>query len=88
MFMCHDYKASDRDDYAWETTIGAERAGNIHVHEEVTEDEFVKMRNDRDATLVMPKLILPSVQVNMRAGKLPPAEDNGIHYLKIPINAL
>jgi hypothetical protein len=58
------------------------------VHEEVTEDEFVKMRNDRDATLVMPKLILPSVQVNMRAGKLPPAEDNGIHYLKIPINAL
>jgi len=58
------------------------------VHEGVTEDEFVKMRNDRDATLAMPKLILPSVQVNMRGGKLPPAEDNGIHYLKIPINAL
>jgi len=88
MFMCHDYKTSDRDDYAWETTIGAERAGNIHVHEGVSEDEFVKMRNDRDATLAMPKLILPSVQVNMRGGKLPPAEDNGIHYLKIPINAL
>ncbi|MBD9446636.1 MULTISPECIES: MBL fold metallo-hydrolase [unclassified Rhizobium] len=88
MFMCHDYKASKRDDYAWETTIGAERTGNIHVHEGVTEDDFVKMRNDRDATLAMPKLILPSVQVNMRGGKLPPAEDNGIHYLKIPINAL
>jgi glyoxylase-like metal-dependent hydrolase (beta-lactamase superfamily II) len=88
MFMCHDYKAPDRGDYAWETTIGAERAGNIHVHEGVSEDEFVKMRNDGDATLAIPKLILPSVQVNMRGGKLPPAEDNGIHYLKIPINAL
>ncbi|CCM75300.1 MBL fold metallo-hydrolase [Rhizobium mesoamericanum] len=88
MFLCHDYKAPERDDYAWETTVGAERTGNIHVHEGVSENEFVKMRNERDATLAMPKLLLPSVQVNMRAGKLPPAEDNGIHYLKIPINAL
>ncbi|WP_028744789.1 MBL fold metallo-hydrolase [Rhizobium mesoamericanum] len=88
MFLCHDYKAPGRDHYAWETTVGAERAGNIHVHEGVSENEFVKMRNERDATLAMPKLILPSVQVNMRAGKLPAAEDNGIHYLKIPINAL
>ncbi|OCJ16450.1 MBL fold metallo-hydrolase [Rhizobium sp. AC44/96] len=88
MFMCHDYKAHGRDHYAWETTVGAERDGNVHVHEGVTEDEFVTMRNARDATLAMPKLILPSVQVNMRGGKLPPAEDNGVQYLKIPINAL
>ncbi len=88
MFMCHDYKAPGRDDYAWETTVGAERTGNIHVRDGVSEDEFVKMRTERDATLAMPKLILPSVQVNMRAGKLPPAEDNGVQYLKIPVNAL
>ncbi|ENN88569.1 beta-lactamase [Rhizobium freirei PRF 81] len=88
MFMCHDYKAPGRDDYAWETTVAAQRSGNIHVHDGVTEDAFVKMRNDRDATLAMPKLILPSVQVNMRGGKLPPAEDNGVHYLKIPVNVL
>ncbi|AYG63615.1 MBL fold metallo-hydrolase [Rhizobium jaguaris] len=88
MFMCHDYKAPGREDYAWETTVGAERTGNIHVHDGVTEEEFVKMRRDRDATLAMPRLILPSVQVNMRGGKLPPAEDNGVQYLKIPVNAL
>lgn len=88
MFLCHDYKAPGRDDYAWETTVEAERTGNIHVHEGVGEDEFVRMRNERDATLSMPKLILPSVQVNMRGGKLPPAEDNGVQYLKIPLNAL
>lgn len=88
MFMCHDYKAPGRDDYVWETTVAAQRAGNVHVHEGVTEDEFVAMRDARDATLAMPKLILPSVQVNMRAGKLPPPEDNGIQYLKIPVNAL
>ncbi|MBP1849154.1 MBL fold metallo-hydrolase [Rhizobium halophytocola] len=86
MFMCHDYKAPGRDDYAWETTVGTERTENVHVHEGVSEDEFVTMRNERDATLSMPKLILPSVQVNMRGGKLPPAEDNGVQYLKIPIN--
>lgn len=88
MFMCHDYKAPGRDDYAWETTVGAERAGNIHVHDGVSKDEFVAMRNARDATLSMPKLILPSVQVNMRGGQMPPAEDNGVHYLKIPVNTL
>jgi glyoxylase-like metal-dependent hydrolase (beta-lactamase superfamily II) len=88
MFLCHDYKAPDRDHYAWETTVGAERTGNIHVRDGVSEDEFYKMRTERDATLAMPKLILPSVQVNMRAGQLPPAEDNGVQYLKIPLNTL
>jgi glyoxylase-like metal-dependent hydrolase (beta-lactamase superfamily II) len=88
MFMCHDYKAPGRDHYAWETTVRAERTGNIHVHEGVSEDAFYKMRTARDATLGMPKLILPSVQVNMRGGKLPPAEDNGVQYLKIPVNVL
>ncbi len=88
MFMCHDYKAPGRDNYAWETTVGAERTSNVHVHDGVSEDEFVAMRNARDATLSMPKLILPSVQVNMRGGQMPPAEDNGVHYLKIPVNAL
>lgn len=88
LFMCHDYKAPDRDDYAWETTVAVERTSNVHVREGVSEDEFVEMRNARDATLGMPRLILPSVQVNMRAGNLPPTEDNGVSYLKIPLNAL
>jgi hypothetical protein len=86
--MCHDYKAPNRDRYAWETTVAEERSSNIHVRDGVSEDEFVEMRNARDATLDMPRLILPSVQVNMRAGNLPPAEDNGVSYLKIPLNAL
>ena len=88
LFMCHDYKAPGRDDYRWETTVAEERENNVHVHEGVTESEFVKFRTERDATLSMPKLILPSVQINMRAGLLPPAEDNGNRYLKIPLNAL
>lgn len=88
VFLCHDYKAPGRDEFAWETTIGEERRKNIQIHEGVTEAEFVAMREARDATLNMPKLILPSVQVNMRAGKLPPAEDNGVHYLKLPVDAL
>ena len=88
LFMCHDYKAPGRDFYAWETTVAEERAKNIHVHDGVSEAEFVKMRTERDKTLAMPVLILPSVQVNMRAGLLPPPEDNGISYLKIPIDAL
>ncbi len=88
LFLCHDYKAPGRDSYAWETTVGAERKSNVHVHEGVTEDEFVAMRTARDATLSMPKLILPSVQVNMRGGHLPPPEDNGQRYLKLPVNAL
>jgi len=88
LFMCHDYKAPGRDEYAWETTVGEEKARNIHVHDGVTEEEFVKFRTTRDATLGMPRLILPSVQINMRAGELPPAEDNGQRYLKLPLNAL
>ena len=88
LFLCHDYKAPGRDQYAWETTVGAERIGNIHVSEGVTEDDFYQMRTERDATLALPKLILPSVQVNMRAGQLPPAEDNGVRYIKIPVNTL
>lgn len=88
VFLCHDYKAPGRDEYVWETTIGAEKAKNIHVGGDADMDSFVKMRTERDATLNMPKLILPSVQVNMRAGEFPPAEDNGTSYLKIPLNAL
>jgi glyoxylase-like metal-dependent hydrolase (beta-lactamase superfamily II) len=88
LFMCHDYKAPGRDTYAWETTVGAERKGNVHVRDGITEREFVRMRTERDATLAMPTLILPSVQVNIRAGRLPPPESNGVSYLKIPLNAL
>lgn len=88
LFMCHDYKAPGRDEYVWETTVAEERARNIHVRDGVSEAEFVAMRTSRDATLDMPKLILPSVQVNMRAGEMPPAEDNGQVYLKIPLNAV
>ena len=88
IFLCHDYKAPGRDKFAHETTVAAQRAGNIHVHDGVSEAEFVGMRTRRDATLSMPKLILPAVQVNMRAGQLPPAEDNGVRYLKIPLDSL
>lgn len=88
VFLCHDYKAAGRDHYAWETTIGAERTGNVHVHAGVSEDDFVAMREARDKTLSMPRLILPSIQVNMRAGHLPPAEENGTRYLKLPLNIL
>ncbi|TAL93401.1 MAG: MBL fold metallo-hydrolase [Rhodanobacter sp.] len=87
IFLCHDYKAPGRDEYAYETTVAAERAGNIHVREDISEAEFVAMRTTHDATLKLPQLILPSVQVNMRAGQLPPAEDNGVRYLKIPLDA-
>jgi glyoxylase-like metal-dependent hydrolase (beta-lactamase superfamily II) len=88
LFLCHDYKAPGRDAYVCETTVGEERRTNIHVHDGVAEDDFVHMRTTRDATLSMPRLLLPSVQVNMRGGQLPPAEDNGVHYLKIPLNVL
>ncbi|WP_397408421.1 MBL fold metallo-hydrolase [Polaromonas sp.] len=87
LYMCHDYPPEGRSP-VWETTVAEQRAKNIHVHDGVSEDEFVKMRTARDATLDMPTLILPSVQVNIRAGELPPAEDNGVSYLKIPLNAL
>jgi glyoxylase-like metal-dependent hydrolase (beta-lactamase superfamily II) len=85
LFMCHDYKAPGRDRYAWETTVAEERARNVHVRDGVGEDEFVKMRQARDATLAAPNLLLPSIQINIRAGHFPPAEDNGVHYLKVPI---
>lgn len=88
LFLCHDYKAPGRDEYRWETSVAEERASNIHVHDGVTEEDFVAMRTARDATLSMPRLILPSVQVNMRAGHFPPAEENGVSYLKLPLNAL
>lgn len=89
VFLCHDYMAPpERTTYAWETTIGSERTGNIHIRDGVSEDEFVAMRTARDATLSMPKLILPSVQVNMNGGQLPPPEDNGVRYLKVPLNLL
>ncbi|MBM3530928.1 MAG: MBL fold metallo-hydrolase [Alphaproteobacteria bacterium] len=85
LFMCHDYKAPGRDDYAWETTVGEERAKNVHVREGVSEDEFAKMRETRDAKLAAPLLLLPSIQVNIRAGHFPPADINGVHYLKVPV---
>lgn len=87
LFMCHDYKAPGRDDYAWETTVAEQKARNVHVAGK-TQEEFVRMRTERDATLGMPKLIIPSIQVNMRAGRMPPAEDNGTTYLKVPLNVL
>jgi len=85
LFMCHDYKAPGRDQYAWETTVGEQRTHNKHVHEGVSEDDFVAMREKRDATLAAPTLLLPSIQVNIRAGKFPPAEANGVRYLVIPV---
>jgi glyoxylase-like metal-dependent hydrolase (beta-lactamase superfamily II) len=88
MFMCHDYLPAGRTSYCWETTVGAEKRDNIHVGHGITEADFVAMRTARDAKLDMPRLILPSVQVNMRGGNLPPAESNGVSYLKLPINAL
>ena len=88
VFLCHDYKAPNREEFVWETTILAERTSNVHVHDGVGEDEFIDMRTQRDATLAMPRLILPSVQVNIRAGHLPEPEDNGTRYLKLPLNVL
>lgn len=88
VYLCHDYQAEGRDYYHFKTTIKEQRENNIHVGGGATEEDFVKMRNARDATLAMPHLILPSVQLNMRAGEFPPAEDNGTVYFKIPINKL
>jgi len=86
IFLCHDYMAPGRDEFMHETSVAEQRANNIHVRDDMTEEDFVKLRTERDATLDMPRLILPSVQVNMRAGEMPPAEDNGQIYLKVPIN--
>ena len=88
LFLCHDYKAPGRDEYAWETTVKQQREENVHVKDGVTEEDFVAMRTSRDKTLDMPKLIMPSVQVNIRGGRLPEPEDNGVSYIKIPVNAV
>ena len=88
LFMCHDYKAPGRDRFAWESTVAEERARNIHVHDGVDEAAFVDLRTKRDATLAAPVLLLPSVQVNIRAGNLPPPEANGVNYLKIPVRMI
>ena len=87
LFMCHDYGSGGRD-FGWESTVAEQRADNIHIHDGVSEDEFVRIRKARDDAIGLPRLILPSVQVNIRAGRLPPAEDNGVSYLKVPLNAL
>ena len=88
IFVGHDYKAEGRDHYAWESTVGEQKAKNVHVGAGKTSADFVAMRNARDATLDMPRLIVPSIQVNMRAGQMPPAEENGVVYLKVPVNAI
>ena len=88
MFMCHDYLPEGRTEYQWETTVGAQKHSNIHLKEGTDAAAFIKQRNERDATLAMPKLIIPSIQVNMRAGTLPKAEDNKTIYLKTPVNSV
>ncbi len=88
LFMCHDYKAKGRDEYAWETSVAEQREKNVHIHDGVSEDEFVTFRKGRDAELGVPKLILPSIQINIRGGEFPTAEDNGTSYLKVPLNLL
>ena len=88
LFLCHDYKAPGRDEFAWETTVAEQRKANVHINQGVSRDEFVAMREGRDGELGMPRLILPSIQVNVRAGRLPEAEANGVCYLKIPLDAL
>ncbi len=85
LFMCHDYKAPGREHFAWESTVAEQRANNVHVRDGIGEDEYVAMREARDAKLAAPLLLMPSIQVNIRAGHLPPAEADGVHYLKIPV---
>lgn len=87
LFVCHDYPPASRQPQ-WQTTVGQQRAENIHVHDGITEDQFVAMRTARDATLEMPSLIIPAIQVNVRAGEMPEPEANGVRYLKVPLNAL
>jgi len=86
IFVGHDYKAPDRDFYAWESTVALQKSNNIHINENIAEQQFIECRTTRDSTLTMPALILPAVQVNIRAGEMPPKEDNGVSYLKLPIN--
>ncbi|MDX5357607.1 MAG: MBL fold metallo-hydrolase [Rhodobacterales bacterium] len=88
IFVCHDYKAEGRDQYAWETTVGAQKRLNKHIGAGKSREDFIRMRTERDAQLAMPKLIIPSLQVNMRAGQMPEPEDNGVSYLKVPVNGL
>ena len=88
LFMCHDYKGPGRDDYAWETTVAEQREKNVHIHDGTSKEAFVAFRQERDAQLGMPRLILPSIQVNIRAGDMPAAESNGVSYMKIPLNSL
>lgn len=88
LFMCHDYKAKGRDEFAWETSVAEQREKNVHIHDGVSEAEFVKFRTGRDAELGVPKLIIPSIQVNIRAGNFPAVEENGTSYLKVPLNTL
>lgn len=88
LWLCHDYKAPGRDEFAWRTTVGAERAHNPQVHDGIGEDEYVALREAKDRTLGTPKLLIPSIQINMRAGNLPPAEENGTRYLKVPLNVI
>ncbi len=86
LFMCHDYKAPGRDEFAWETTVAEEKEKNINIHDGVSKADFVAFREGRDAKLSVPKLLLPALQLNIRAGHMPPAEDNGVNYLKLPLN--
>ncbi|MEQ1890533.1 MAG: MBL fold metallo-hydrolase [Alphaproteobacteria bacterium] len=86
LFLCHDYLTPQRKEFVWETSVAAQKQGNVHVHDGIDENDFVTMRTARDATLNMPALILPSVQINMRAGHFPPPEANGVSYLKLPLN--
>lgn len=86
LFLCHDYQTPERKQFVWESTVAAQKSGNVHVHDGISEEDFVKMRTARDATLNMPALILPSVQINMRAGHFPEPESNGVSYLKLPVN--
>jgi glyoxylase-like metal-dependent hydrolase (beta-lactamase superfamily II) len=85
LFMCHDYKAPGREEFAWETTVGEERRNNKHIRDGVDEDEFVAMRQERDKGLATPRLLIPSIQVNMRAGRFPPADSHGVRYLRVPV---
>lgn len=88
LFLCHDYKAPGRDEFQWESTVREQRASNIHIHDGINERDYVEFRRQRDSELGMPKLILPSIQVNIRAGEMPPPDDNGTVFLKIPVNVV